>query len=83
MPLTLPIAPRDRPLSEADLDALLAGRTFTFDDLASALVLVVPPLEALAYLRSLSARRALGEVGHRPDGQRELAFVGDHALATC
>lgn len=83
MSLLLPTAPRSRPYTEADLDALLEGQSFTFDDLAAALVLVVPPLDALAYLRGLSARRALTEVGQRADGTRELAFVGDRALATC
>lgn len=83
MPMLLPTAPRSRPYTEADLDALLEGRQFTFDDLAAALVLVVPPLEALSYLRGLAARRALTEVGVRADGTRELNFVGDRALAAC
>lgn len=83
MPFSLPTPPRDRPLSTSELDELLEGQVFTFDDLASALVLVVPPLEALTYLRGLSARRALSEVGTRADGTRELAFAGDRALAVC
>jgi hypothetical protein len=70
----LPAQRRGQPLTFADLDALLHGQQFTFDDLAAALVLVVPPRTALDYLRSLSSRRALRAVSTRGDGTRELIF---------
>lgn len=56
-----PLVPADRahPYTFAELDALLAGRRYTFADLTTELILIVPPVTAMAYLRDLAARGAL------------------------